>query len=57
VFNVKLVFIALALVCYAQLRRRAFVNPPSTERRSGATAKAFAIASLVLWTGATSLDA
>jgi hypothetical protein len=53
VFYVKLVFIALALVCYAQFRRRVFVDPPSTDVRIGATAKVFALISLVLWTGAT----
>jgi hypothetical protein len=53
VFYVKLVFIALALLCYAQFRRRVFVNPPSSDMRTGAPAKAFALISLVLWTGAT----
>ena len=53
VFYVKLVFIALALVCYAQLRRRVFISPSSSEVGTGRTAKAFALVSLVLWTGAT----
>ena len=53
VFYVKLVFIALALVCYAQLRRRVFVNPSAMDLPIGAGAKAFALISLVLWTGAT----
>ncbi len=55
VFYVKLAFIALALVCYAQLRRRVFVNPnPSwTDGPVGGDARTLAVASLILWTGAT----
>src|SRR5918996_1144522 len=37
VFHVKLVLIALALVCYAQLRRRVFVNPSPTDTPLGAS--------------------
>lgn len=53
VFFVKLAFIALALVCYAQLRRRVFANPAVADARIGADAKALAVISLILWTGAT----
>ena len=50
VFYVKLVLIALALVCYAQIRRRVFVRPPV---RIGRRVRVLALVSLVLWTGAT----
>jgi hypothetical protein len=53
VFYVKLVFIALALVCYAQIRRRVFVHPPLNDARIGGRVKALALLSLGLWTGAT----
>ena len=53
VFYVKLVLIALALVCYAQIRRRAFVHPPLGDLRISGPVKALALISLVLWTGAT----
>ena len=52
VFYVKLVLIALALVCYAQIRRRVFVTPV-TDVPVGGTAKGFALISLLLWAGAT----
>ena len=52
VFYVKLVLIALALVCYAQIRRRVFVHPPNGARIGGPV-KALALLSLALWTGAT----
>src|SRR5262245_58327397 len=53
VFYVKLVLIALALMCYGQLRRRVFANPAAGEIRIGTDAKALALISLILWTGAT----
>jgi hypothetical protein len=53
VFFVKLTLIALALVCYAQLRRRVFASPAAGEVRIGTAAKALAFVSLILWTGAT----
>jgi hypothetical protein len=55
VFYVKLALIALALVCYAQLRRRVFVkpNPAWTDGPIGGDARALAVASLILWTAAT----
>jgi len=53
VFYVKLVCIALALVCYAQVRRRVFVSRSPADVPAGGLAKAFALLSLVLWGGAT----
>lgn len=53
VFYVKLVLIALALVCYAQLRRRVFINPSPADVPASGLAKTFALLSLVLWAGAT----
>jgi hypothetical protein len=53
VFYVKLALIALALVCYARLRRGVFVNPPSAGVGIGRGAKTLAAVSLVLWAGAT----
>jgi hypothetical protein len=54
VFYVKLLFIALALVCYARLRRRLVAGPgAAADARIGREAKALAVLSLILWTGAT----
>jgi hypothetical protein len=53
VFYVKLVFIALALACYAQVRRRVFVNPSRADAPADGLAKTFALTSLVFWVGAT----
>lgn len=53
VFFVKLALIALALLCYAQLRRRVFAGPSAEDVRIGPDVKALALISLILWTGAT----
>jgi len=53
VFFVKLAFIALALVCYARMRRQAFVPPAAPGARVGGEARMLAVMSLILWTGAT----
>jgi len=53
VFYVKLALIALALVCYAQIRRRVFARPAASDGPIGPGAKALAVISLILWTGAT----
>lgn len=53
VFFVKLALIALALLCYAQLRRRVFGGPSAVDVRIGPDVKALALISLILWTGAT----
>ncbi len=54
VFYVKLVLIALALICYARLRRRVVVaSGPAAGARLGTEAKALAVFSLILWAGAT----
>lgn len=54
VFYVKLLLIALALICYARLRRRVFARPgAAVDARIGREAKVLAVFSLILWTGAT----
>ena len=53
VFYVKLVFIALALACYVQVRRRVFIHTNPADAPAGGPAKALALLSLVLWAGAT----
>jgi hypothetical protein len=53
VFYVKLACIALALVCYTQIRRRAFAVQGGADASPGGGVKGLAVLSLVLWTGAT----
>ena len=53
VFFVKLALIVLALLVYGRLRRIVFGNPAKLAAPVSAEAKMLAIASLILWTGAT----
>jgi len=53
VFFVKLALIFLALVVYARIRRLVFRSPAALSAPISGEAKALAVVSLILWTGAT----
>ena len=53
VFYVKLSLIFLALVVYARIRKLVFLTPAPVPSAMSVEAKALAVISLLLWTGAT----
>ena len=53
VFYIKLALIFLALLIYGRIRRLVFRNPAALTAPITSEARALAVASLILWTGAT----